>query len=90
MSEFLRSTPAQAVIWATVLLILVAVGVYVIQLFRNGMGENQATANELLTKFRGLHEDGAIDPTEFRRIKAVLGDRLNEEFEGAEESGKAP
>jgi len=87
MKEFLLSTPSQAVIWMTVLVVLVAVGWYVAGRFRDRTEESRPTANDLLTNFRELHQRGGIDDVEFRTIKTVLGAKLQEELKDREEKG---
>lgn len=80
MLEFLSTTPAQVVIWTTVLLVLLIVGYYIVRKFRDNTGEDQVDANELLTNFREIHQQGDISETEYRTIKAVLGDKLQSEL----------
>lgn len=87
MNEFLRSTPAQAVMSVAALLILIAFGAYVIQIFRQPSGSSRASANELLTDFRNLHDGGKIDGTEYGKIKSVLGEKLQDEYDGKEQTG---
>ena len=87
MWEFLRTTPAQAVIWVTVLLLLAAVGIYVVHLFRGDTAEPKISANEMLTDFRQLHDGGELSATEFRKIKSVLGDKLQDELDDVDQAG---
>jgi hypothetical protein len=56
------------------------VGFYLVCLLRNRAGRRQASANELLSQFRRLHEQGEISQAEFRHIKTVLGPRIHEEL----------
>ena len=84
MKDFLLTTPAQLVIWATVLLVLGAIGAYVVGRFRDNDGDDSLTANELLTNFQELHHQGDIDATEYRTIKTALGVKLREELEDSE------
>lgn len=87
MKEFLFTTAAQAVIWTTVLLILVVLGWYVAGRFRDRIEDNQPSANELLTNFRDLHHRGDINDSEFRTIKTVLGAKLQEELKDTDGKG---
>ncbi len=87
MWEFLRTTPAQAVIWVTVLLVLAAVGIYIVFHFRRGKAERNISANEMLTGFRQLHDGGELTPNEFRKIKSVLGTKLQDEMDDVDQSG---
>ena len=88
MQEFLRSTPAQAVIWVTLLLFVIAVGLYVVQRVR-GVGESEAPSpNDLLTGFRDMQDGGRLSSDEFRQIKTILGRKLQDGTESdAPESG---
>ena len=87
MKEFLLSAPTQAVIWTTVLVILVIVGWYVTGRFRDRTEENRLSPNDLLTNFRELHHQGDINDAEFRTIKTVLGARLQEELKDTDGKG---
>lgn len=87
MKDFLLSTPAQAVIWTTVLLILMAMSAYVLGRFRDRSDDSRQTANELLTNFQELHQQGDIEEAEYRTIKTVLGARLREELKDTESTG---
>ena len=87
MKEFLLSAPTQAVIWTTVLVILVIVGWYVTGRFRDRTEENRLSPNDLLTNFRELHQRGGINDAEFRTIKTVLGAKLQEELKDREGKG---
>jgi uncharacterized membrane protein len=79
MKEFLLTTPAQIMIWTTVLLLLIALGGYIVRSLRGRDDDDRLSANDLLTNFRDLHHRGDIDDSEFRTIKTVLGAKLQEE-----------
>jgi len=78
MLEFLRSTPAQATIWGTALLVLCLIGFYIVKRVRDRVDSEGPSASDLLSGFRGLREEGNITPQEFRQIKAVLGTKLQQ------------
>ena len=80
MREFLSTTTAQAVIWGSVLLILLVAGAYVVRFFRDRDVKSQVSASELLSRFRELHEKGDLSQSEFRHIKSALGIRLHAEI----------
>lgn len=80
MYEFLSSTPAQLIIWLTALAVLTVIGVFVVQKFRGQTGKDQLDANQLLTNFRDLHDEGDISEKEFRNIRTVLGDKLQQQL----------
>ncbi len=87
MLEFLSTPLARAVESVAVLLILMAVGFYVVQRFRDRIDEDRQTASDLLTNFREMHHEGDITEAEFRTIKTVLGHKLHEEFKDEESAG---
>lgn len=87
MKDFLLTTPAQLVIWTTVLLVLIIVGWYAVGRFRDNDDDDRLTANELLTNFKELHHQGDIDDAEYRTIKTVLGAKLQQELEDTESKG---
>ena len=78
MLDFLRSTPAQATIWGTVLIVLCLVGVFVVKRFRDRADRGGPSPSDLLSEFRELREDGDISPQEFQQIKSVLGTKLQQ------------
>lgn len=87
MAEFLGSHTAQLVIGLAITAMLIAVGVYVIQKVRNGDGEETPTASSLLTNFRELHAEGDLSDEEYRTIKAVLSEQLQDELKDNHEKG---
>lgn len=76
---FLHTSTAQAVLWLTVLAILVAMGAFFVKWFRSG-GRPQPTASDILTRFRDLHDKGELTTAEFRSIKSVLGPRIQDQI----------
>ena len=87
MKDFLLSPLPQVVIWMAVLSIIVVMGIYVVGRFRDRTGDNRQTANEMLTNFRELHHQGDIDDAEFRTIKTVLGEKIQEELKDRDNEG---
>ena len=84
MREFLTTSIASAVLWVAVLLVMLAVGYYVVRRFRDRSDDDRQTASDLLTNFREMHQEGDISEMEFRTIKTVLGRKLQEELKDAE------
>lgn len=80
MAEFLRSTPAQAIIWVSVLVAISAVGVYLVLRFRESVRQDKKSSSDLLTDFRDLHDRGGLSQAEYKQIKSVLGGKLQEEL----------
>jgi uncharacterized membrane protein len=87
MKDFLLTTPAQVVIWTTVLLVLMTVGWFLVGRFRDNADDDRLTANELLTNFEELHHQGDINDSEYRTIKTALGAKLRQELEDSENKG---
>ena len=87
MLDFLRTSAAQAVIWVTVLSVLLVVAYYVLQKFRDRTGDDRESANELMTNFREMHHEGDISDAEFRTIKTVLGPRIRSELKDKGDTG---
>ena len=87
MEEFLDSTPVQLVIVLTALAILTVIGAFVVKKFRDRNDDDRPTANDLLTNFRDLHDEGDISEKEYRNIKTVLGDKLHQELSDNGEKG---
>lgn len=88
MFKFLQSTPAQAVLWITALLVLCAIGAYVVIRFRGRSSANRMSSSELLTGFRELRDEGDISGMEFRKIKSVLGQKLQNELKSSDAEGE--
>jgi uncharacterized membrane protein len=84
MQEFLTTPIARAVLWISVLLIMLAVGYYLVRRFRDRIDDDRPTASELLTNFREMRQEGDISEAEFRTIKTVLGRKLQDELKDAE------
>ena len=87
MTDFLLTPEAQAVIWSTVLLIVIVIAVFIVGRWRDRMDDDRLEANELLTNFRELHLQGDIEDSEFRDIKSVLGTHLKRELKDADHQG---
>lgn len=85
MQEFLTTPAAKALLWVTILLVILAVGYYLVRRFRDRTDDGGQTASDLLTNFREMRREGDISETEFRTIKTVLGRKLQQELEGADE-----
>lgn len=89
MLEFLGTPFAKAVESVAVLMILMAVGFYLVQRFRDRTDEDRQTASDLLTNFREMRHEGDISESEFRTIKTVLGHKLQEELTEEDPAGSS-
>jgi uncharacterized membrane protein len=87
MQEFLTTTTAKAVLWIAILMVIVAVGYYLVRSFRDRSDDDRQTASDLLTNFREMRHEGDISEKEFRTIKTVLGQKLQDEMEDPEDEG---
>ena len=85
MQELLTTPAAKALLWVTILLIMLAVSYYLVRRFRDRTDDGKQTASDLLTNFREMRREGDISETEFRTIKTVLGRKLQQELERADE-----
>ena len=54
---------------------------------KNENDKDQLDANQLLTNFRDLHDEGDISEGEFRNIRTVLGDKLSRELNDEGDTG---
>ena len=64
------------------------VALYLIKRVREGdESDDELSSNEMLTRFRGLHDQGEITPTEYKRIKSLLGERLQRELDSEDAEG---
>jgi hypothetical protein len=78
MWEFLSTPVAQAVVWVAVTLVVSIVAWYGLEKFRD-RAKDEVTASDHLTKFRELRQRGVLTDAEFRTIKTVLGQMLQDE-----------
>jgi uncharacterized membrane protein len=85
MAEFLGSPLAGVVILLALLAALIAGGVYVIGRVRAGLGDKAAPTSEWLTNFKELHAQGELSDEEYRTIKAMLAERLQQELNESDE-----
>ena len=87
MWEFPDTPYAQPIIMVAILFIIMAIGYYLVGRFRDNAEYDRPTASDLLTNFREMHHEGDVDEKEYRAIKTVLGERLQQEVNGNEDEG---
>jgi uncharacterized membrane protein len=87
MGDFLGSNTAALVVLLAITAALVAVGVYVIIKVRGQNEEAVPSASDLLTNFRELHGQGELSDEEYRTIKAVLAEKLQDEIADGGQQG---
>jgi uncharacterized membrane protein len=73
--------------WATVLLVVVVIGGYVVTRIRNTYADRSQSSVDWLMKIRELHAQGAVSEDEYRTIKTNLAARLRGELSDADERG---
>lgn len=86
MAQLLRSSEAQAVVLLAILLIVSVVAWYLVARFRDRASDDM-TASDLLTNFREMHHRGDLDQAEYRTIKGVLAERIQDEVNNGDETG---
>lgn len=78
--EFLQTGTARVVLLLAALAMLGAVGWYVIGKIRGQVRQSGLDANQFMTKFRDLHDQGDLSDEEFRTIKSMLSERLQQQL----------
>ena len=87
MFRFLETSPAQAVLWCTVLAVLLVFAYFVVLKFRDNATGDESNASDHLSNFRELHERGELSDEEYRTIKTKLGSKLQQELKRTGEKG---
>lgn len=87
MLDILLTTQAQLVMMLAALAILVVIGYFVVRSFRDNADKNQFTPSDLITNFREMHHQGDISESEYRTIKTMLADKLQEKLKDKGDEG---
>ena len=87
MLQFPESPYVSFVLWLGLLSALVAIGIYVIGKFRDTTPKQLPHASELMTNFQQLHVRGELSDAEYRTIKALLAEQLQDELNKSGDSG---
>jgi hypothetical protein len=87
MADLLAHPLVRAGLLFLAVAVLSGLGAFIVSRFRGGREEDQPAASELLTKFRELHEQGELSDEEFRNIKTLLADQLQQELNDSGEQG---
>ena len=85
MAEFLGSPLASIVTLVAATAMAIAGGVYVIGRVRAGINRKVPPASEWWTNFKELHAKGELSDEEYRTIKAMLAERLQQELNSTDE-----
>jgi uncharacterized membrane protein len=87
MPQASADTLVQVMLWMSVLIGLVIVGVLVVQRFRGSAADKGTSANDLLTNFQEMQSRGDISDADYRKIKSVLGAQLQSELKDDKDKG---
>lgn len=79
----------RAGIWFAVMAAVIALGAFIVSKFRDREDDDQPLASELLTNFRELHDEGELSDQEFRKIKTLLAEQLEQELNDSGKQTKA-
>ena len=85
MAQPSLETWIQLCVWGALLLGLVIVATLVVQRFRGSAAEKGARPGELLSNFQEMRERGDISDADYRRIKSVLGDKIQDDQQGGKQ-----
>jgi uncharacterized membrane protein len=64
------------------LIVLVGVGFYLVGRLRKSMQATSNSANDHLSNFREMHDQGGLSDEEYRTIKAMLAEPLKQQVPG--------
>lgn len=79
MLEYLKTPAANAVILVTIALILSIVAWYCLAAWRDRT-KDEDTVSDDLTNFREMRQRGVLEENEFRTIKTVLAEKMQDEL----------
>jgi uncharacterized membrane protein len=84
MSDLFRHPLSLAALWFAAIFALLALAFTVLRRFRGGSANDQPGPNELLAKFRDLHDRGGLSDDEYRTIKTKLATQLETELKSSD------
>ena len=82
-----REALVEAALLFAAIAALAGLGALVVSKFRGSTKDEERPASQMLSNFRNLHEQGELSETEFRNIKTLLSDKIQEELKDSEEQG---
>ena len=86
MPDLLTTHAIRIVLSVAILVILILFAWYVLRNFRGRIDEDIPGGNDHLDNFREIRSKGDISEAEFRNIKTVLGDQLDQETAVSDDS----
>lgn len=87
MRSLSAETLSQIMLAMGMLIGLVIVATLVVQRFRGGAAERGFSSGELLANFQEMRGRGDISDADYRKIKSVLGDKLQGELKDDKDKG---
>lgn len=87
MEDFWSHPLVRAAMLFAAIAAISALGALIVSRFRDREDEDQPPANQLLSNFRQAHMQGELSDEEFRKIKTLLKDRLQQELSDNDEPG---
>jgi hypothetical protein len=82
-----REALVEAALLFAAIAALAGLGALVVSKFRGSTKDEERPASQMLSNFRDLAEQGELSETEFRNIKTLLSDKIQEELKDSEEQG---
>jgi len=82
-----REALVEAALLFAAIAALAGLGALVVSKFRGSAKDEERPASQMLSNFRDLAEQGELSETEFRNIKTLLSDKIQEELKDSEEQG---
>lgn len=76
MSDFLEKHGLQLLVSTGVLVGLIMAALLILRKLRDQAAGNTQDTSDLLNNFQDLHQQGEFSEAEFRKIKSVLGNKL--------------
>ncbi len=74
----------KAALWFALIFLLVAAAIVVVRRWRGSTAQDTPEANQMLTKFRELHDRGGLSDDEYRTIKTKLAGQVPGELNSSE------
>ena len=87
MEQLLADPRLRAMLLFAGMLLLIAIGVYVVGRFRDSSDEDQVATANTLANFREMHAKGDLSDEEFRTIKTRLANQMQAELSDSDETG---
>ena len=75
---------SKGVVGVGALWVLMAIAYYTLRRYRDRIDEDEQGSNEWLHNFREMRAEGDISESEFRRVRTVLDENVQQEPEPAE------